>query len=155
MDISILHINEDNYRHKQDHLGEGAYSNVYDGVFLNRILILKSFLIKTKGTRNQAIKEWFLLKIVSALEIGPKMEPYFGFDILMYRDCVEFAMEKCELFEQNSFNSEVLYYNLAILHSYHIVHCDIKPENIMLSPTFRKAVFIDFNLSKMIKENIG
>ena len=49
----------------------------------------------------------------------------------------------------------ILYENLAILHHFKIVHMDIKPENIMLSPSFRKPVFIDFGLSKIIKEEKG
>jgi len=31
-----------------------------------------------------AIKEYFLLKIVSALEIGPSMKSWLGFDLIMY-----------------------------------------------------------------------
>ena len=41
------------------------------------------------------------------------------------------------------------------MHKLKIVHRDIKPENIMLSPSFRKPVFIDFGLSTIIKEEIG
>ena len=42
-----------------------------------------------------------------------------------------------------------------MLHKLHIVHQDIKPDNIMMSPTFQKLVFIDFGLSTFIKEKIG
>jgi len=41
------------------------------------------------------------------------------------------------------------------MHRFNIVHFDIKPENIMFSPTFKKAVFIDFGLSEIIKESFG
>ena len=54
-----------------------------------------------------------------------------------------------------NFNKELLYENLAVLHNLRIVHQDIKPENIMLSYSFKKAVFIDFGLSTFVKEKIG
>lgn len=49
----------------------------------------------------------------------------------------------------------MLYWNLALLHKFHLIHMDIKPDNLMLSPTFRKAVFIDFGLSRFIREQIS
>lgn len=62
-------------------------------------------------------------------------------------------MELCEkVLGPSQLNSSLLYWNLAVMHHYHIVHCDIKPENIMLSPYHKKIVFIDFGLSKVIKE---
>ena len=50
---------------------------------------------KQVNRRAKAIKEWFIMKICSILKVGPQIEPYFGFDILMYSECVEFAMEVC------------------------------------------------------------
>lgn len=44
---------------------------------------------------------------------------------------------------------------MQLLHSMHIVHNDIKPENIAFSPYFNHLVLIDFGLSKIIKQNIG
>ena len=38
-----------------------------------------------EGKRQEAIKEWFLLKIASAAEIGPQIKGCFGFDILMFK----------------------------------------------------------------------
>jgi serine/threonine protein kinase len=104
--------------------------------------------------RQEAIKEWFILKMASTLEAGPKVEAYFGFDLLMFSDCVEFAMETCD-HVRSTLNSNLLRKNLAVLHSFRIAHRDIKPENIMLSPTFRKPVFIDFGLSTMVPEALG
>jgi serine/threonine protein kinase len=36
-----------------------------------------------------------------------------------------------------------------------IVHRDIKPLNILYSPTYKKPVFIDFGCSDAIKNTIG
>ena len=41
------------------------------------------------------------------------------------------------------------------MHSINFVHCDIKPDNIMFSPTYRSLVFIDFGLSNIVREPIG
>lgn len=69
----------------------------------------------------------------------------------MYDNCIEFAMELCQPCNQEQ-KSDMLYWNLALLHKFHLIHMDIKPDNLMLSPTFRKAVFIDFGLSRFIRE---
>lgn len=45
--------------------------------------------------------------------------------------------------------------NLRIMHSFQICHCDIKPFNIVWSRERKRALFIDFGLSKMLKEKVG
>lgn len=40
---------------------------------------------------------------------------------------------------------------LAIMHNFHIVHLDIKPDNIAFSPSLNKPIFIDFGFSSVIK----
>jgi serine/threonine protein kinase len=41
------------------------------------------------------------------------------------------------------------------MHRFHLVHLDLKPPNIMFSPSLSRSVFIDFGFSRIIKENIG
>ncbi len=41
------------------------------------------------------------------------------------------------------------------MHALRIVHCDIKPQNIAFSPHFGKVIFIDFGLTRIIKERVG
>ena len=43
---------------------------------------------------------------------------------------------------------------LFILRQLHIVHGDIKPDNILYSPGWRRIVLIDFGLSRFIKESV-
>jgi serine/threonine protein kinase len=94
--------------------------------------------------------------IASALRIGPKVIKTFGFDIVVYRECLCFSMEFCDMgyYSVGGIEHE-LKAKLHLLHSLNIVHMDIKPENITFSPYFEEYVFIDFGLSKSIKEPIG
>ena len=62
-------------------------------------------------------------------------------------------MEVCEQSQQESFDT--LYDSLSLMHSFGIVHGDVKPENIMWSPSLKKNVFIDFGLSTVVKEKPG
>ena len=50
---------------------------------------------------------------------------------------------------------ELLKNKLQLLHAFNIVHLDIKPENIAYSPAYNEYVFIDFGLSRIIKETRG
>jgi len=78
------------------------------------------------------------------------MDKYFGFDLLIFEECVEFAMEICEPVKLDDLNPYALYENLAILHQLKLIHQDIKPENIMYSPSFKRLIFIDYGLSRFI-----
>lgn len=43
----------------------------------------------------QAIKEYCINKLCSALEIGPRVLTQFGFDLIIFRKTVEFTIEHC------------------------------------------------------------
>ena len=45
--------------------------------------------------------------------------------------------------------------SLYILHKMKMVHFDIKPDNLMWSPHFKREVFIDFGLSEILEEGQG
>lgn len=45
--------------------------------------------------------------------------------------------------------------NLAILHSFNIVHLDIKPMNIAFSNEFSKWIFIDFGFTEVVEQKVG
>ena len=44
---------------------------------------------------------------------------------------------------------------LKFIHSLNICHGDIKSQNVMWSNEKNKMIFIDFGLSRIVKENIG
>jgi hypothetical protein len=52
-----------------------------------------------------AIKEYCITLIASELKIGPKMDKRMGYDIAIYRNCLEFDMEFC--LQQNEIPDEV------------------------------------------------
>jgi hypothetical protein len=37
-----------------------------------------------------------MLKIASALKVGPKLSNLFGYDAIIFSDCLQIAMEFCE-----------------------------------------------------------
>ena len=74
------------------------------------------------------MKEYAFLKIAAVLEVGPQIMPIFGFDLLVFEDCIEFSMEKCEpLFGIDENIVKTLKEKLLILHKLNILHIDIKP----------------------------
>lgn len=62
-------------------------------------------------------------------------------------------MEICTKLKNNCLDS--LLDSLNVMHSFKIIHGDIKPENIMWSSEFNKCVFIDFGFSRVLKEKPG
>jgi serine/threonine protein kinase len=75
------------------------------------------------------MKELFILRVASALRIGPRFDNIYGFDIILYRNAIEFSMEFCDSPRENDSNTlkEHLKDKLGLLHRCHIVHSDIKP----------------------------
>jgi serine/threonine protein kinase len=41
------------------------------------------------------------------------------------------------------------------MHILQIVHRDIKPQNILYSPTFKKLIFIDFGCAEVLNNKLG
>jgi serine/threonine protein kinase len=55
----------------------------------------------------------------------------------------------------NNQYANVLKEKLRTMHELNIVHCDIKPDNIVISEELGEPLFIDFGLSEIIKESCG
>jgi serine/threonine protein kinase len=106
---------------------------------------------------HDVLKEYAINYMMSVLEIGPKVLRKFGFDILVYEDCIEYCMEYCQtnkVFEQGKTDLD-LKTALLTMHQINLVHLDIKPDNIAYSPHFKKWVFLDFGFSEFIEEKLG
>jgi hypothetical protein len=41
-----------------------------------------------------------MYKIANGLGMGPALTRHCGFDIIIYRDCLEFSMERCKDLEE-------------------------------------------------------
>lgn len=50
---------------------------------------------------------------------------------------------------------EELKQSMSLLHKLNITHNDIKPENIIFSPSLNRLVFIDFGLSQSHQQPVG
>ena len=92
-----------------------------------------------------------------------------GFDIITYDDCIDICMEKCwhigykwekikEKDEQKKIRKTFMREmkkKLLILRKLHIVHADIKPDNILYSPGWKNVILVDFGLAMIVKESVN
>ena len=88
----------------------------------------------TSPSMQKIIKEYCIGKISSALECGPFIGNILGFDMIVFNNRIEFAMEQClPLYEVSDWKSDVLLEEMMTLHNYKVVHLDINPANVMYS----------------------
>lgn len=73
------------------------------------------------------------MSVASALKIGPKIRPIFGFDLIVASNGLYFCMDLCEINHVQAEEKMELAEKLFLLHQLQIVHLDIKPDNIGFS----------------------
>jgi serine/threonine protein kinase len=137
---------------------EGVFSRIYLMVFGGREIIVKSSEYVSFSTTDfhHCVQDYCISKICGAMGCGPTLFQSFGFDLIVFRKTIEFAMEKCSHVPKFCGEEYLqLLENLGVMHQYHIIHRDITPNNIMFSPSQGKNIFIDFNVSTIIGENTG
>lgn len=94
------------------------------------------------------------------LRVGPCMTLDLGFDVVRFRNCIEFYMERCmpigaapapnpELLEKR------LKYCARVMHYHHFAHKDIKPANIVYSLSQGNYVLCDFGVPKTVPRESG
>lgn len=137
----------------------GAFATTYFSILHGKDIAIKCHLIVAEDFSSKLqdiIKEYCLLAEASSLKAGPAMMNFLNWNLIIYRNCIEFAMEKCEndLSKSASVGQE-LRESLRALHQRRLIHFDIKPDNICFSPAFNRAVFIDFGLSEIVREAKG
>lgn len=62
-------------------------------------------------------------------------------------------MEMCSPIKTETLEND-LKLSLLKMHFLKIVHCDIKPANLMFSETFQKNVFVDFGIAEVLSQEI-
>ena len=134
-------------------IGKGGFGTIYNFNNLHAIKNVRFTKLTKDSAIKKAIEEYCLYQISSALQIGPKITQLFGFDLIIYENCVEFTMEKCS--RSTSLNKDEILKSIKALHEFKIIHGDIKEDNIMYSQVYKKNVLIDFNCSSVIGENVG
>ena len=85
--IGILNVKGQNTHHG-GYMSSGAFGSIYSGQFNNKIFVIKCLPVWSNKSRIRAIKEVFLMRFCSHLKIGPKINNYMGFDMLMFSECI-------------------------------------------------------------------
>lgn len=99
--ISILNSNRNSPLTKEKELSEGAYGKLYTFSFLGQNIAAKSYKAahikdeKFQIAMSRTIQEYSIAKICDCLGCGPAMKTCFGFDLLVFNNRIEFAMELC------------------------------------------------------------
>lgn len=104
------------------------------------------------------VVECAIAKVCSMLGVGPKIKLDVGFDLVCYRDCIEFFMERCEPVAEHweeEVSVERLKYCLAVMHQQRLIHRDVKPGNIVWSCSQMELVYCDFGVSCTVIEEVG
>ena len=143
-----------------EHAKTGGYGRVHFLRLGDREVCLKSIPMRPSETPQKTfegvVKEFTILKICSAMGCAPRLERCLGFDIVVYDDCLQYAMERGRPFaEMTSEHRAGLCSRLRLMHDFGIVHIDVKPENVVWSESHQRAVFIDFGFSEIIREPRG
>jgi len=128
-------------------------------------------VIKRKARNPQELEEVIcevaISKLCAMFGIGPDVETSIPFDLIVYEDAMQFHLEECENIigklkkSGNKINIEVerleenILDGLRVLHSLHIAHKDIKPDNMLWSNRLGKYILCDFGVAEYVKENIG
>ena len=109
---------------------------------------------------SNALREVFVAKLASCLQVGPHFSNIYGYDAVLFADCLQFSMEMCATaYKKKQIEQELecksLLRGMRVLHTLSICHSDIKFDNIGLSARFNKFVFLDFGFAKYVHEPLG
>jgi hypothetical protein len=82
---------------------EGAFAKVHKLAIGDQKFVIKAhFFPPGQGLKiiRSAVQEYSITKLSSLLECGPAVGKYIGFDLIIFDNSVEFAMEECQPIEK-------------------------------------------------------
>lgn len=104
IEITVLNSSEESITNTLKNIGKGSYSSIYEYELEGQIFAVKSVNYSMQGrtydhkerTLQKVIIEYSLSKLFCCLKMGPKILPTLGFDLIIYKNNVEFSMESCK-----------------------------------------------------------
>lgn len=143
-------------------IGMGGFGRLFRSSQGNHNFAAKRIeILSRRGTQlGDLLTEVCFAKIFSAFKTGPQWNTGSAFDMVVFQNEFYFTMELCKpVVNPNGFamlcmeqEYRSLYEDLSLMHKLQIVHRDIKPYNLLWSPTFGKLVFCDFGITNYLKE---
>ena len=141
-------------------LGKGAFGKVFS---IDKNNVLKQYEINDDWAARNCLMEILILRNISHLNIIKCESIYINKNLNIF----QIVLEKCDLnlenliitrrFQQVGFTlSEIkfilfqIFSGIAYLNSYNLIHCDIKPQNILIKDNVIKI--IDFGLTDFDRE---
>ena len=157
--VWLLNVDEESPSHKIEKSHCGNFSTVYHTKHGGKDVAIKCTAFRNKTFQKvfrDTLLEYLVFLMAARLKCGPAMPRLFAFDLLVFRNCIEFSMEFCShRLRPGPALAADLTAALRSLHGINVIHFDIKPENICFSEEAGKAVFIDFGLHAVVKEEVG
>lgn len=166
--INVLNLPGNTLCRSEDYVSNGAFGEVVTKRIGDKVFVAK--VMKRGGPKalEETICEVAIAKLCALFEIGPDLETSIPFDMIVYDNSVQFHLEQCEristceirgfinmdLAKRGRFESD-LKYCIGILHSLHIAHNDIKPDNILWSSRLNRFVLCDFGVAGYVREKVG
>ena len=142
-------------------LGKGSFSVVYDGEYNGKVCAIK---VENRGENNNLdreykIQRYLLKKDLDKNYVVPIYDYYFddkrNYLIMkrMYMSLGDVLRRTDIKFDDYSVRNIALKIieTLRFIHNYGICHCDIKPDNIMMSEDYLDIFLIDYGLSRNYK----
>ena len=138
-------------------LGAGGYGQVFVG---RDIKTLQNYAIKVSADHESTAKEYKILKTLSSLPEFMKVHEFgnFGeFDFIV----MEFLGKNFQYKENDAILSLRTVASIGIeildriekMHSFEIIHKDIKPSQFLLSSDRRKILLVDYGMATFYKED--
>jgi len=144
-------------------LGQGGFCRVFEGEKEDKKYAVKIYLKSEKYIfeRESIIHSYLQKKDVDKKYVVPIYD-YYSSDDFCY-----LIMEKMHLslgdilkkinitFDEYSIRNiaKSIILSLRFIHKYGICHCDVKPENIIVSKDYQKIFLIDYGLSRFYRKN--